>query len=152
MRKPLDDPVEISRRLKAARWLAGGVDDRGRPVPLSPQELAEREPLRRNRITANAIMEIEQLKKQARPMELREIARALGLPEAWFSAEQLVGGPTLRVIERTSQHDDQLRYAAELMAPRLLEAARALARAQGREQQERDAPDRPAGSAAADSG
>lgn len=78
--------AEVSRRLKAARWLAGGIDEKGRPAPLSPQELAAREPLVRNGITANAIMEIEQLIRRPRPMELRTIAEALGLRGDWFTA------------------------------------------------------------------
>lgn len=91
------DRAEISRRLKAARWLAGGVDDRGRPTPVSPEDLALREPLQRNGITANAISEIERLIKDARPMELREIAAALDLPPSWFdaAAPPWVGAPVI---------------------------------------------------------
>lgn len=78
------DRAEVSRRLKAARWLAGGLDDKGRPVPLSPDELAAREPLVSNGISANAIAEIERMYKDARPMELRELAEALGMAPWWF--------------------------------------------------------------------
>lgn len=76
--------AEISRRLKAARWLRGGVDEKGRTTPLSPEALAQLEPLRRNGISANAVAEIERMVKDARPMELREIREALDLPEDWF--------------------------------------------------------------------
>jgi transcriptional regulator with XRE-family HTH domain len=79
------DRPEVSRRLKAARWLRGGLDEKGRPAPLSPEELAQREPLKRNGITANAISEIERMVKDARPMELREITVALDLPADWFT-------------------------------------------------------------------
>ena len=78
------DRAHVSRRLKAARWLAGGEDEKGRPVPLSPEELAQREPLLRNGISANAISEIERMVKDARPMERRELCRALDLPATWF--------------------------------------------------------------------
>lgn len=78
------DRAEVSRRLKAARWLRGGTDAKGRPVPLSPAELAQRDQLQRNGITANAIAEIERMVKDAKPMELREIREALELPDNWF--------------------------------------------------------------------
>ncbi len=72
-----------------------------------------------NRITANVITEIEQMVKDARPMELRELTLALGLPDGWFTDERAVApGPPLT--------DDQIREAAGLLAPRLLEAAGAL--------------------------
>lgn len=94
------DRAEISRRLKAARWLAGGVDEKGRPLPLSPEDLAQREQLKRNGITANAISEIERLVKDARPMELREISDALGLSRAWFTADEPAAeSPQLARIE-----------------------------------------------------
>lgn len=83
--------VEISRRLKAARWLVGGEDARGKPTALSVEDLAAREPLPANRITSNRLEEIEQLKADARPMELDKIAEALGLPPWWFTAAASLG-------------------------------------------------------------
>jgi hypothetical protein len=80
------EKAEVSRRLKAARWLRGGTDEKGRPAPLAPEDLAMMEPLRRNGISANAITEIERMVKDARPMELREIRDALDLPTPWFDA------------------------------------------------------------------
>lgn len=78
------DLVEVSRRLKAARWLAGGVKDNGKPAELKASELARRDVLVENGITANRIEEIEQLKVTPRPMELEKIAQALGVPRDWF--------------------------------------------------------------------
>lgn len=140
------DKAEISRRLKAARWLAGGVDDNGRVIPLSPEDLAQRAPLADNGITANAIREIEQLKKDARPMELREICRALDLDARFFDEYR----PSYVVwtdaaIDQAST-DELTRAAAEALGPRLLEAARALVQAQEREQREQGEPDRLPGS------
>jgi transcriptional regulator with XRE-family HTH domain len=71
------DRAEVSRRLKAARALAG----------IKVTELAAREPLRANGITANLIGETERQERDARPMELRVIAEALDLPAWFFTAE-----------------------------------------------------------------
>lgn len=79
------DRAEVSRRLKAARWLAGSVDEKGKPTPLSPQDLARDKRLIANKISANAIMEFEQTIRTARPMELRELAFALGVGPEWFA-------------------------------------------------------------------
>jgi transcriptional regulator with XRE-family HTH domain len=83
------DPVEISRRLKAGRWLAGGVRADGKPTALTTAELAKRSPLPQNGISVNRLEEIEQLKVSngPRPMELEKIAEALGLPAAWFETD-----------------------------------------------------------------
>lgn len=82
---------EVSRRLKAARWLAGDVGPDGKPRALSVAELAQRDELVNNRISANRLEEIEQIKTQARPVELREIARALEVPEQWFDEDYVIG-------------------------------------------------------------
>lgn len=65
----------ISRRLKAARALAG----------LTVTELAVEE-VQANGITASLIGETERQERDARPMELEVLARACGLPEPWFTA------------------------------------------------------------------
>lgn len=97
-------PDEISRRLKAARWLAGGVDEKGKPKELKVAELAQIPPLPENGITANRIEEIEQLKVRGggpRPMELEKIARALGLPGDWFAAPDPVRrGDSLDLLQQ----------------------------------------------------
>lgn len=87
--------IEISTRLKAARWLHGAPGERGRPTPLSVAGLVQLEPLRTNRITKNRIEEIEQMKAEARSMELEKIAEALELPHAWFTERDW---PTLLVF------------------------------------------------------
>lgn len=93
-------PAEISRRLKAARWLAGGVDQDGKPKQLKVAELAKRSPLPENKITANRLEEIEQLVITAPPMELDKIAEALGLPHSWFSAERVAPiAPDIEAVE-----------------------------------------------------
>lgn len=98
------DAAEISRRLKAARWLAGGLDEKGRPAPLSPEALAQREPLRRNRITANRISEFERLVSEAREMELAVIAEALGIPVSFFTvADDRVAAQLRRVEAEVSE-------------------------------------------------
>lgn len=132
---------EISRRLKAARWLAGDIDDKGRPAPLSPEALAEREPLRRNNISANAISEIERMVKDARPMELREIAEALELPYEWFTGDRPAEART-----------EALQNAAAMLGPLLLGAAQATRQEQEQAQRDTDEPDHPAGAAEGDDG
>lgn len=76
---------EISLRLKSARYLRGRVIE-GRAVALSPAELAEADALKVNGITKSRIEEIEQMRVDAREMELEKIALALSLPSWWFSA------------------------------------------------------------------
>jgi transcriptional regulator with XRE-family HTH domain len=109
------DRGEISRRLKAARWLAGGRNENGQVSPLSPEDLAKRDLLAVNGISANRIYEIEQERITARPMELEKIAVALGVSADWFLAD--------------APSDDDLSDAAEMLAPQLLAAAQALRRA-----------------------
>lgn len=83
------DRAEVSRRLKAARWLAGGTNEKGLVAPLETRDLAQRPQLAENRISANRLEEIEQLKVDARPMELDKIAEAMGLPSSWFRATKV---------------------------------------------------------------
>lgn len=81
-------PAEISRRLKAGRWLAGAMDDDGKPKSLTTAQLAEHPLLVENGISSNRLQEIEQVKITPPPMELEQIARALGLDRGWFVAER----------------------------------------------------------------
>lgn len=136
-------PAEVSRRLKAARWLAGDIDEQGKPKALSTRDLAQREPLPSNGISANRIEEIEQLKLAdgPRPMELEKIAQALGLPHEWFFADVA-----------TAASSAALRSAAELLGPLLLSAAQASRLEPEREQPDRVAPDRQGGSVEAGDG
>jgi hypothetical protein len=89
----------VSRRLKAGRALAG----------VKVAELAEREPLRVNGITANLIGETERQERDARPMELRVIAEALELPTWFFTADlhssEPPAGKASAVTELTSRLD-----------------------------------------------
>lgn len=132
------DGAEVSRRLKAARWLAGGVDAKGKPIPLSPRKLAQHERLQRNGISANAIEEFEQLRREPREMELRVITEALELPSTWFSGA--VTDPVadrLQAIEQLlREHMDDTRQAVkdiERIAAdaQLLDAIRQAAQALG---------------------
>jgi|ERR1035437_1756201 transcriptional regulator with XRE-family HTH domain len=117
--------AEIARRLKAARWLAGDtqLDGKGKrkPAALSPQALAARSPLPENSITASLIGSIERMERHTPPMELDALAAALGVTADYFSAE----------AQQSRLTPAQIREAAELLAPQLLEAARALVQASG---------------------
>lgn len=68
---------EVSRRLKAARALRG----------VKVTELAQRDPLKRNGISANLIGETERQERDAREMELRTIAGALDIPESFLLSD-----------------------------------------------------------------
>lgn len=129
---PIDD-VEVALRLKAARWLAGALDESGKPAALSVGDLALRPPLPENRITKNRIEEIEQLKAAPRPMEVEKLAEALG-PTA--GALLVRGGDV-----RDEQLVDRL--------PALLAAAQALRRERERTRQDANARDRREGSSGA---
>lgn len=138
----LERRAEIARRLKAARWLAGGIrpTDTGKVgqevVALSPEALARRAPLAENGISASLIGSIERMERHTQPMELRTIASALDLPGAWFSAAAAHNGDG-------DLSEEELRQAAELLAPQLVAAARALRRARGQGPPDTDAPGRP---------
>lgn len=97
----------ISRRLKAARYLAGNGSDKA--IPLSAQALAELPVLKENRITKSRIEEIEQMRVDARPIELHTIATALGLPDDWFEKGETSGQPEFEEVVATVD-----RLAAEI--------------------------------------
>lgn len=124
--------ADVSRRLKAARWLAGGIDEKGRVTSLTVEALAQLAPLPENGISQNRLEEIEQQKVDARPMELEKIARALGVPDAWFSAPTPI---------QPALSEDVVRRAAELLGPQLLAAAQALLREQEAERGDTDEQD-----------
>lgn len=125
----------VSRRLKAARWLAGDRrNGRGQVIPLTATELAQREQLQRNRITASRIEEIEQERVDAREMELEQIALALGMARDYFRAPMPLSSPDLQA-------------ALDLLglAPGLAAQARAQEQERAREAGEEE--DRPPGQA-----
>jgi hypothetical protein len=74
----------VSLRLKAGRYLAGRIDEKGRAIPLPVSELAEHPLLQENAISRNRLEEFEQMRTDARPMELEKVALALGLSTDWF--------------------------------------------------------------------
>jgi transcriptional regulator with XRE-family HTH domain len=136
----LERRAEVARRLRAARWLAG--EHREKPpgkrrgkveyeiAALSPEDLAKRQPLVENNISATLLGSIERMERHTPPMELDAIARALGVPATWFELD----APSPESVDET---DDQISRAAALLAPQLLAAARALRQAQ--EPKRRDA-------------
>jgi hypothetical protein len=75
--------ARVSARLKAARQL-GGQPVGTRVVPLPVPELARFPTLVENGVTKNRLEDIEQMKVDARPYELREISTALRLPAGWW--------------------------------------------------------------------
>jgi hypothetical protein len=91
--------AEVSRRLKAARWLVGSVNDKGKPRPMTTVELSAHQQLKANRITKNRLDEIEQLVSEARPVELLAIEEALGL-DRWFgsASRPALVGASLRLL------------------------------------------------------
>lgn len=108
------DPVEVSRRLKAARWLVGGLKPNGRPQAMTVEELATHPVLMTNRISKNRLEEFEQAKTTPRRLELVAIGEAFGLPD-WFDGdhdvipadatavlEQLIGGVD-QVLQQTEE-------------------------------------------------
>jgi hypothetical protein len=121
--RDIERRAEIARRLRAARWLAGGVVENAKGkvdwkvAPLSAADLALRAPLVENEVTASLIGAIERMERPTKPMELAALAEALRLPREWFP----VGS-----AEAVSLSDADVRRAAEILAPQLLAAARAL--------------------------
>lgn len=82
------DRLAVSLRLKAARHLAGGTNDRGQAVPLPVADLVAREPAKTNGITKSRVEEIEQMRVEARPMELDALAEALGVAPSFLTGDQ----------------------------------------------------------------
>lgn len=94
--------LQVSLRLKAARYLAGDYSkDEKYASPISVEKLAKVPLLVANQIGANRLMEIEQMKTRARPMELQVIADALGVPR-WFLVDGL-GDPQNEILEELSR-------------------------------------------------
>lgn len=90
-KRTLAHRAEIARRLKAARWLAGtiGPSTKGRTgyevKAITPAELAARDPLPANDLTATKLGAIERMERKATPMELEKIAEALGVARDYFT-------------------------------------------------------------------
>lgn len=88
--------LQVSLRLKAARMLAGHRATEGRQsgsaIALTTAELAASPLVKANGIKRNRIEEIEQMKADARPMELAVLAEALKVPRS-FLTEPLEGPP-----------------------------------------------------------
>lgn len=122
---------EISRRLKAARWLRGGVDEKGKVQALKTSTLAEHPSLAENGISKNRLEDIEQqrLEPGPRKWELEKLEEALGLP-GWFGALD---------VHRASP--EAIQRAGELLGPLLLAAGQALRQARERELPDTDGPD-----------
>lgn len=85
--------AELARRLKAGRWLAGGVrtaaDGKGKAgwevYALEAKDLAARPGMAENQITASKIGSIERMERHTPPMEIAVIARCLGVTSGWLS-------------------------------------------------------------------
>ena len=114
--------AEAKRRIEAARTLRGltqdALDAMGYRDGLGKQELSRAE---------RGELEITRVRREV-------FARLLGLPIEWFesdSIDDLIRWPASGIAP------DQIKRAAELLGPQLLEAARALAQAS---EQERRAP------------
>lgn len=133
--------AEIARKLKAARWIAGGLtpSSTGKSShavhALEPKDLAARPPLPDNRITASMIGSIERMERHTTPMELEQIARALRLPRDYFAPVR--SDPVA---------------AFEILAPELLAGAQELHRAQEEARRSEDATGHPQGEKADDDG
>lgn len=87
--------AEVARRLKAARWIRGDVrpvvDGKGKTgfevFALTPEDLAKRQGMAENQMTASKIGSIERMERHTPPMEIAVLANALDLPDGWFAAE-----------------------------------------------------------------
>lgn len=108
----------IALRLKAARWLAGGVvyrDGAPKVEALSADDLAKDPHLRANKMTAHKIGSIERMDRHTTPMELGQLAQAFGLPLDYFAptgtadadgaVARLLGG-VLRHARRGEDEDE----------------------------------------------
>lgn len=83
--------ANVALRLKAALWLHGRAGKQGTRedpvVAMTTAELADHKLLVENDISRSKLDEILRLRREPRPMELRVIAEALELPEAFLLGE-----------------------------------------------------------------
>lgn len=94
-------PLEVSRRLKAARHLHGKLDADGAFEALKVKELAQREPIASSRLTANWLEDLEQMNKEKiYTQDLDLITEALNLPEWWFDEVGPRNSEILRRLDR----------------------------------------------------
>lgn len=105
----------IARRLKAARWLAGGIQAttkgkvRFQVTAMSPDDLAAKDLVGENGITPTLIGAIERMERHTPPMELHAIADALDLPRWWFEVDwSRLPDLALPRIEGTEERFDAL--------------------------------------------
>jgi len=118
-----DGRKDIALRLKAALWLAGRAARPGTRedpvVAMTTVELAEHELLVQNDITRSKLDEILRLRREAKPMELRVIAEALGLPHAFFLARDPFDSSDAGTDHRRELADalETIRLLAERLQP-----------------------------------
>ena len=128
--------LEVSLRLKAARYLAGGLrESKGKNKvgyeagPVTVEELAQHELIVANGIRRNRLDAYEQMKTDPRPMELQVIADALDIPRDFLLAPLSKNGPRLQT-NTVEQLIDAMR--------RLTREAQELINQQGRDIGKRD--------------
>lgn len=113
-----DTRLQVSLRLKAARYLAGSRATEGRQagsaIPLGTAELAQQPVLVENKIAKGRIEEIEQMKVDARPMELEKLAEALGVSHDFLLSpirprgDQVSGEELVDEMRRLARLHEQL--------------------------------------------
>lgn len=109
--------LEVSLRLKAGRLLQGFHGPKG-ATGLPIRELVKLSPLAENRVTVNRLQDIEQMKESpAREVELRMVAKALGLPPQWFGYED--------EDERKNAINEQMRQVLQALTAAAQERNRA---------------------------
>lgn len=130
-----DRKLQVSLRLKAARWLAGARNSKGAAAPMSIEKLAATPDLHENGITKNRLEDIEQMKVDARPMELERIGQALGV-----NLDDLKRAPAVSdaAAEMLSQVLGQLEAMRLETAARVVEVLKRLDEGQGPSGQARD--------------
>lgn len=76
--------LQISLRMKAARYLAGSRGEKGGATALPNKEVAQRGPLLNEKVSANKLEEVEQMRATLRGSEMDAYIAALRLPADWF--------------------------------------------------------------------
>lgn len=133
--------LQVSLRLKAARYLAGrrAASDSKQPgeaVALTAEELAEHPIMVENVITLNRIRDYEQMKARLRRMELEKLADALGVSHDFLLSPLKPRSEKLRI----EQLEDELRRLTGLLAEYVNQQGRDAGR---RDLRRRGVPDRP---------
>lgn len=110
--------LQIALRMKAARHLRGHRGGKG-ATPMPNADVAKLGPLLDEMVSANQLVEVEQMKATMTRTQMRAYVDALSLPPTWFDGlypsdqGKPVSDPVAAVLQRVTADVLELRRARE---------------------------------------